>query len=115
VLSPYLSDRSLTQNLLPGIAHPVGDAFSDSGIGLWECWTTIRTHSRLVFAFVGAALSLTVLVVLVATRNYTSYVILRIDPEAPRILDMTQLLDQIQNTEEHDYYKTEYELLSSEE
>jgi polysaccharide biosynthesis transport protein len=80
-----------------------------------DCWTTIRAHSRLIVTLVVASLSLTTAAVILATPNYTSYALLRIDPEAPRILDVTQLLSQIENTVDHDYYKTEFELLDSEE
>jgi succinoglycan biosynthesis transport protein ExoP len=113
VLSPYLSDRSLTQGIRPNISHPSLGSLPEAGIGLGDCWSTVRAHGRLILALIVAALTLTGLAVLMATPNYTAYVILRIDPEAPKILDITQL--QVQNSEDHDYYKTEFELLSSEE
>ena len=115
MLAPYLSERSLSQGLRPGVAHPATGNLPEPGIGLWECWTAIRAHGRLIIALTVAALSLTAVAVLLATPNYTAYAILRIDPDTPHILDMSSLLNQIQNTEDHDYYKTEFELLQSEE
>lgn len=113
MLSPYLSDRSLTQGVRANLSHPSLGSFPEAGIGLGDCWSTIRAHGRLIFALIFVALALTGLAVLLATPNYTAYVILRIDPEAPKILDISQF--QVQNSEDHDYYKTEFELLSSEE
>ena len=113
MLSPYLSDRSLTPGLRPSTLHPVSGGLPEAGIGLGDCWLMVRAHGRLILALMVAALSLTAVAVLTATPNYTAYVILRIDPEAPKILDVSQL--QVQNAEDHDYYKTEFELLSSEE
>lgn len=115
MLAPYLSERSLSQDPRSGVAHPATGSLPETGIGLWECWTAVRTHRRLIIALTAAALLLTATAALLATPNYTAYAILRIDPDTPHILDMSSLLNEIQNTEDHDYYKTEFELLQSEE
>ena len=115
MLAPYLSERTLSQGLRPEVAHPATGNLHEAGIGLLDCWTVIRTHRRLIIALTIAALSLTAVALLLAPPNYTAYAILRIDPDAPRILNMSSLLNQMQNTEDHDYYKTEFELLRSEE
>jgi succinoglycan biosynthesis transport protein ExoP len=114
-LLPYLSGRSLSQEIRPEVAYRPAASPSEVGIGLWDCWTIIKSHWRVIAVVLIGVLSITAAAVLLATPNFAAYAILKIDPEAPRILDMSQLLDQIQNTEDHDYYKTLFELLKSEE
>ena len=114
-LLPYLSERSLSQGIRPEVAYRPAASPSEVGIGLWDCWTIIKSRWRVTAVVLVGALSITAAVVLLARPNFTAYAILQIDPEAPRILDMSQLLDQVQNTEDHDYYKTQFELLKSEE
>jgi polysaccharide biosynthesis transport protein len=114
-LLPYLSDRSLSQGIRREVPYRPAASPSEAGIGLWDCWTIIKSHWRVIAVVLIGALSITTAAVLLATPNFAAYVILQIDPEAPRILDMNQLLEQIQNAEDHDYYKTQFELLESEE
>ncbi len=114
-LLPYLSERSPVQEFRSDPAKYSAGMPPDAGIGLLECWTVVRSHRRLIVVAVLLALSIAAAFVLLATPNYTAYAILQINPEEPRILDMSQIIDQIQNTEDHDYYKTQFELLKSEE
>ena len=115
-LLPYLSESSSTPQVrsTPANAYYSGGS-SEAGIGLWDCWTTIRRHILMIGLLLLIALSVTGIALLIATPGYSAYAILQISPEAPRILDLNQLMNQIQNTQDYDYYKTQFELLKGEE
>ncbi len=113
-LLPYLSERALSQGIQRDVAYRPAASPAEVGIGLWECWTIIKSRWRVIAVVLIGVLAVTLAAVLLARPNFSAYAILQIDPEAPRILNMSQLLDQIQNTEDHDYYKTQFELLKSE-
>jgi capsular exopolysaccharide synthesis family protein len=83
------------------------------GIGLYDCWRVIKRYRRLIFALVATALFLTVAVVLLVTPNFVATSTLLIEPEPPQVLDVRELISESGSTDDHDYYKTQYDLLKS--
>ena len=111
---PRLSYDSSGQ--VPSLALLSTGAFPDDmreGIGLYDCWRVIKRYRRLIFALVAAALFLTVIVVLLVTPNFVATTTLLIEPEPPQVLDVRELISESGSTDDHDYYKTEYDLLTS--
>jgi polysaccharide biosynthesis transport protein len=85
----------------------------DEGIGLDVCWRVIRRHWRLMTALISLAVSLAGIGVFLMTPEYTAKSRLLIEPEPPQLLDFKELLSDPGSTDEHDYYKTQFELLRS--
>jgi polysaccharide biosynthesis transport protein len=83
------------------------------GIGLADCWRIIRRYRRLVVTTLSVALLLTGIVVLLLERNFTASATLLIEPEPPQVLDVRELISEAGSTDDHDYYKTQYDLLKS--
>jgi polysaccharide biosynthesis transport protein len=105
-VSPVLEPEARVITLTP-------QAAVDNGIGLDMCWRIIRRHLRMIGAFVGACVLLTFAVVSVITPSYVAKSTLLIEPEAPQLLDVKELIDASGSTDAHDYYKTQFELLQS--
>jgi capsular exopolysaccharide synthesis family protein len=59
------------------------------------------------------ALLLTGIVVFLLERNFTASATLLIEPEPPQVLDIRELISEAGSTDDHDYYKTQYDLLKS--
>jgi capsular exopolysaccharide synthesis family protein len=85
----------------------------DDGIALDRCWRVVRRHWRVIAAFEAIALVVVGVLLLVITPRYTAQSTLLIEPEAPQLLDVKQLIDGSASSDEHDYYKTQFELLKS--
>jgi polysaccharide biosynthesis transport protein len=83
------------------------------GIGLADCWRVIRRFRRVIAILVAIALLTTGGVVLMATPDFTASSTLLIEPEPPQVLDIRDLISESGSTEDHDYYKTQYDLLKS--
>jgi capsular exopolysaccharide synthesis family protein len=60
-----------------------------------------------------ASLLITGVVVFLSTANFTASSTLLIEPEPPQVLDVRELISETGSTEDHDYYKTQYDLLKS--
>jgi polysaccharide biosynthesis transport protein len=85
----------------------------DQGIGLDRCWRVIRRHWRMMAVAVSLAVILAGTAVFLMTPQYIAKSMLLIEPEPPRVLDVTDLISASGSTEDHDYYKTQFELLKS--
>jgi polysaccharide biosynthesis transport protein len=116
-ITPYLTPRPIhasssvpsTAFLAPGSAPTM---MSD-GIGLADCWRIIRRYRRLIVTMLSVALLLTGTVVFLLERNFTASATLLIEPEPPQVLDIRELISEAGSTDDHDYYKTQYDLLKS--
>jgi polysaccharide biosynthesis transport protein len=89
------------------------DAAIDDGIGLDVCWRVLRRHSRMIAGVVLLAVCVVGTAVFLMTPSYSAKSTLLIEPEQPQLLDVKGLLDASEGSEEHDYYKTQFELLQS--
>jgi succinoglycan biosynthesis transport protein ExoP len=85
----------------------------DNGIGLDSCWRVIRRHWRMMAALVSLAVIIAGAVVFLLTPQYIAKSTLLIEPEPPQLLDVKELVSASGSTEDHDYYKTQFELLKS--
>jgi polysaccharide biosynthesis transport protein len=101
---------------LPSLAILSKGAIPDDmgeGIGLYDCWRIINRYRRLIFALVATALFLTMVVAFLMTPNFVATSALLIEPEPPQVLDVRELISESGSTDDHDYYKTQYDLLKS--
>jgi polysaccharide biosynthesis transport protein len=113
-LSPYFIQRDGSR-VDPVYIVPPSTIQGDAGIGLSDCWKVIARRWHILVYGVAAVLLLTAVVVLLMPRQYTATATLIVDPEPPRIMDASSLLNQIQNGDEDDYRKTQFSLLQSDE
>ena len=73
----------------------------------------VRKHLRLIAACLLAAVLLTVLWVLTQTPMYTATSLVMIEPRAPQVLNMKELISEPAGANEYDFYKTQYDILKS--
>ena len=106
VMSPALEPENQFITLGP-------QATIDNGIGLGVCWRIVRRHLRMILAIMLGGMALTLVAVSLMSPRYVAKSTLLIEPEAPQLLDVKQLIDASGSTEDHDYYKTQFELLQS--
>jgi polysaccharide biosynthesis transport protein len=112
-IAPYVARRVGYDSpvvIASGGAIPL--AMSD-GIGLADCWRVIRRSLRLICTLIMICLLITGVVLLLSTPNFTASSTLLIEPEPPQVLDVRELISETGSTEDHDYYKTQYDLLKS--
>jgi polysaccharide biosynthesis transport protein len=83
------------------------------GLGLWECWLTVRKRLVLVLGLIAVALTLALIAIVAQKPGYTATATLLIQPETPQVLDVTQLVTTTQSNDEHDFYRTQEDLLQS--
>jgi polysaccharide biosynthesis transport protein len=83
------------------------------GLGLWECWLTVRKRLVLVLGLIAVALTLALIAIVAQKPRYTATATLLIQPETPQVLDVTQLVTTTQSNDEHDFYRTQEDLLQS--
>lgn len=88
-------------------------AVEAQGLGLWECWLTIRKRLVLVLCLIAGALTLALIAIVLQKPRYTATATLLIQPETPQVLDVTQLVTTTQSNDEHDFYRTQDDLLQS--
>jgi polysaccharide biosynthesis transport protein len=114
-LSPYFIERTTPNG--SSYPHPfkLDAAYEESGVGLAECWNTIKRRLGLIGYLVSAAVLLTAAVVFIMQPQYQAIATLQIDPEPPHLLDVTKLLQQMRNPDEDDYKKTQYALLQNDQ
>jgi polysaccharide biosynthesis transport protein len=94
----------------PSIPAP---PITTDGIRLIDCWKVISRFRRLILALLGVALLSTSVFIFYATPNFIASSTLLIEPEPPQVLDIRELISESGSTEDHDYYKTQYDLLTS--
>jgi succinoglycan biosynthesis transport protein ExoP len=111
-LSPYLIERNLDE-VLPYRPITARSGPEDmAGIGLAECWKVIQTHARLIGGLVVVTVAVAAAIVFSMTPRYQATARLLIEPEPPRLMDASSLLQGMQNDGVNDdYTKTQYSLL----
>ena len=86
-LSPYSIERPSIASL-PDFRQAQPNPFSrDEDLGLWQYWTTVRRHFRLILGLIVAAELLTMLVLLTRTRLYTATSTIMIQAQSPDLLE----------------------------
>jgi succinoglycan biosynthesis transport protein ExoP len=116
-LSPYFSEKAPPDrsSLRAYIQPPPLKTADAAGIGLAECWKILRTGWRLIAFLLISALTLTAIVVLFMTPQYTAIATVMINPESAQILDVSNLVQGIESRDVTDYDKTQYALLQSDQ
>jgi succinoglycan biosynthesis transport protein ExoP len=111
-LSPYLIRRTPPGRIL--LPPPrTGSPPEEDGIGIDELWRVIRRRLWFTAPLVLSTLLITGVVIFLMTPRYTAQTKLLIEPEAPQLLNMTQLIEESAGSADYDYYKTQFELLKS--
>jgi uncharacterized protein involved in exopolysaccharide biosynthesis len=107
-LSPYLIDRTVPEviNLSPSAM-----VFAQDQPNFREYWRVIAKRWRFIVTLVTCTLALTSLVVFFITPTYTAMSSILIEPQAPQVLDMTEL--ETQELGDENYYGTQYKILQS--
>src|SRR5262252_545610 len=82
-------------------------------LSLWDCWWVITNRLRLITVCLCATVLATVLLLALRPPTYTAEVTLLIERKSPRALDMHEVSTDLFVPDEHDFYKTQYELLKS--
>src|SRR5438552_1576667 len=80
---------------------------------LKEYWAVVRNHQRLIATLFVSALLLTSLVVLSMTPLYRAESTILIERQTPQVLDIRDLMSEQPGTDEHNYYETQYKILTS--
>jgi capsular exopolysaccharide synthesis family protein len=107
-LSPYFIRREFN----PGLAHE--DQWPGAQEpGFREYWAVIRKHKRLIIVTFLGALLFVGLVVFNMTPLYTAKATVLIQPRGPQVLDIKELMNEASQTDEQEYYKTQYDILQS--
>lgn len=84
-----------------------------AGPDLRDYFRVIRRHAKLIVSMFLAAMLVTALVVMVVTPHYTAMSTILVEPNAPHVLNINELQAEGPGTDEHDYYKTQEEILKS--
>ncbi|MBF6571122.1 MAG: polysaccharide biosynthesis tyrosine autokinase [Candidatus Binataceae bacterium] len=105
-LNPLMRDR--TPMAAPGFHGAAADAPD-----LRDYWVIIRKRQRLIAGFLVAALGLTALVVFNLTPLYVARGTLLLEAETAPILDTKTPVNAPEVSGEHDFYKTQYDILQS--
>ncbi len=115
-LAPYITERAIDQ-VVPYRADTVHASANEiAGIGLAECWRVVWAHWRLIGGIVGVALTVTAVFLLMMTPRYVATAKLLIEPEPPRLMDVSSLQQMMQSDHpDDDYAKTQYSLLRDEQ
>src|SRR5271156_3434468 len=108
-LSPH-SIREIRPHEPTATSRPASFAGGEQ-LDLREYWRLIRRHLALILAVTAGAVVLALITLFTITPTYTATAIIEIEPQAPEVLDMKQLLVEQSGTEAYDYYKTQYALL----
>jgi capsular exopolysaccharide synthesis family protein len=111
-LSPYLIRRTGPGRNLLALPRR-NDPPVEDGIGVDELWRVIRRRLWLTVPLVLSTLLITTVVLFLMTPSYTAQTKLLIEPDAPQLLNMTQLIEESAGSGEYDYYRTQFELLKS--
>jgi succinoglycan biosynthesis transport protein ExoP len=111
-LSPYLIRHSQPIRHFPQPPRERRAEMAD-GIGMNEIWRVIRKRLWLTAPLVIAMFVIASVILLVMTPKYTGEATLLIEPAAPQVLNMTELIGDTAGDANYDYYKTEFELLKS--
>jgi succinoglycan biosynthesis transport protein ExoP len=112
-LSPYFIERLRMQHGDAPVSHAMPLTVAEDQAGLREYWHVIRQHATLVATITCCALLISAVAAFTITPTYTASALILIEPQAPQVLDIKQLMVEQPTGEEHDYYKTQYSLLRS--
>lgn len=94
-------------------APPLELGEETEGLDLRDCWRVIKKHRRLITFFLPGVMLTTVAVLFTMSPFYTANTTILIERHDPQVVDIKQVLSEPLGPDEHDYYKTQYEILRS--
>jgi polysaccharide biosynthesis transport protein len=107
-----LYPEAVPQNY-PGFRPPEIFGPEQSGPDLRDYIRVLRRHLRLILSLFLGALLVTGLVVLTMTPIYTARSTILVEQQSPQVLNIQALVSDSVNSEGHDYFKTQEEILKS--
>ena len=107
-ITPYPLMRERPAMPSPSYRAPGADAPD-----LRDYWVVIRKRMRLIAAFFLGAVALTALVVFNLTPLYTARGTVLLEAETAPILETKAPISSPEVSGEHDFYKTQYDILQS--
>ena len=114
-LSPYVIKSSIPRPQEHRVAAPRGGVPIDfqQRAGLRDYWLVIRKHKGIIATCFFSALIVAVVVIFTTTPIYTARTTLLIERKEPQVVDVRNVLSESADSNDLDYYKTQYELLKS--
>jgi succinoglycan biosynthesis transport protein ExoP len=114
--STYIAQRLYPQAVPQHYAGPPQPEMfgpDQSGPDLRDYIRVLHRHLRLILSLFLGALLVTGLVVLTMTPIYTAKSTILVEQQSPQVLNIQALVSQSGNSEQHDYFKTQQEILKS--
>jgi len=111
--APYFVQRIYPEAVGQPYPGPAPLLTEQEGPDLRDYLRVIRRHLKLIASIVAGALLLTGLVVLTMTPIYTAKSTILVESQAPRVLDIRELMGEVPGGDESDYFKTQEEILKS--
>jgi polysaccharide biosynthesis transport protein len=105
-LSPLSDREDIAVLLKPAVME-------EEGLTLHDYWRVIRKHLWLIATCVFGTVLATALVIFMMIPIYTAETTLLIERQAPRLLNIQEVLSEPLAQDEYDFYKTQYEILKS--
>ncbi len=111
-ISPYFIRREFSGELqVPPPSCPPSAQVRIPTLREW--WNVIRHRLSLIVSIVLAVTALTVIGTLLMTPSYTAQSTVLIEPQAPQVLDIRSLANDVAGADEHEYYETQYRIFKS--
>jgi succinoglycan biosynthesis transport protein ExoP len=114
--STYVAQRVYPEALPQHYAGPPQPEMfggEQTGPDLRDYIRVLHRHVRLILSLFLGALLVTTLVVLTMTPIYTAKSTILIERQSPQVLNIQALVSETGNSDEHDYYKTQQQILKS--
>jgi succinoglycan biosynthesis transport protein ExoP len=80
---------------------------------LRDYWHVIKKHKAIIATCLFAAVVVAAVIVLMTTPIYTARTTLLIERKEPQVVDVKNVLSESPESDDNDYYKTQYEILKS--
>jgi polysaccharide biosynthesis transport protein len=112
-LSPYRVRRPLYPPTTEHVDHsdPVERPANEPS--LRDYWLVIRKHRWIIAAVLVGVIVTAGAMTTFMTRMYTAETVLLVDPRAPQVVDIKQVIAEPQRLEERDFYITQFEMVKS--
>jgi len=107
-ISPYTISPTFPPQVNPAAVHAQTEEST-----VKRYWWIVRKHRWLIGAIVLAAVTLSLIWYVSGTPLYKASATIMIQPQTPQVLDVKELLAEQVSNEEHDYYRTQYDILKS--
>jgi len=112
-LTPYVAQPAVSS--ATEVPNPVPGAFIDpqENSNLREYWRIFRKHKGIIAASFFGAVAVAALIAFASTPMYTARTTVLIERKEPQVVDVKNVISESDESDDQDYYKTQYELLKS--